>query len=152
LKEDAEAPATGLAPLLLWAALASMAWSFCSLGLRPVVRGGDFGGRLLMGLIFSWLGFGFRYCEGFGILLGDGDAEGVEELSGAAVGDLASGDAVEDFEDQSLGGGLIVEIGWERLGLRARLVEAAEGLVAKGGSAAGAAVGQCLVAERDDCG
>jgi hypothetical protein len=73
-------------------------------------------------------------------------------LSGATVGDLTSGDAAEYFEDQRLGGGLVGEIRWQRLGLRARLVEAAEGLVAKGGSAAAAAVQTCVLAERDDDG
>ncbi len=50
LKDWAEAPGAGLAPLVLWAAFASMAWSFCSLGLRPLVReAGALGGTLLIG-------------------------------------------------------------------------------------------------------
>ncbi len=42
-KDCAEAPGAGLAPLVLCAAFSSMAWSFCSLGLRPVVRLGAAG-------------------------------------------------------------------------------------------------------------
>jgi hypothetical protein len=154
LKAEAEAPGVGLAPLLLWAALASMAWSFCSLGLRPVVRFGALGGRLLMARFSHGPARrGSVSSEGFGVLPGDGHVEDVEELSGAAVGDLAGGDALEDFAEQGPGGGGIGEIGREGLGVRdqrAGLVEAAEGLAAQGGSAAAVAVDQCVPAELDD--
>ena len=38
LKPAAEAPGSGLAPLLVRASFSRRACSFCSLGLRPVVR------------------------------------------------------------------------------------------------------------------
>ena len=113
LKDCAEAPGKGLAPELVWASLARRAWSFCSRGLRPVVRTKGFGsgGGGGAGAAFA-AGAGAGFAAGAEMVLTTGFAAGLAIdffVAGLGAGldvDLAMADFLTSYLG-SLAGGMM---------------------------------------------
>ncbi len=88
LKDCAEAPGSGLAPEVVCASLARSACSFCSRGLRPVVR------RTGLDTAGSGAGAGFAAGAGgadFATAAGLAAGSGLEMAFAAGFADLAAG-------------------------------------------------------------
>ncbi len=113
LKDCAEAPGNGFAPELVWANLARRAWSFCSRGLRPVVRmkGVGAGGVTGAGAAFA-TGAGEGFATGAEMVLTAGFAAGLATdffVAGLGAGldvDLAMADFLTSYLG-SLAGGMM---------------------------------------------
>jgi len=105
-------------------------------------------------------------CSGAGFAgkVGGGDLQAVEEEAGAALVEVAGGDAAEDFKEGELDGGAVFEGGEDEGvggiaggfgagGAAASVVVEAEGLSAQGGAAAAVAGGvDVAAAEAFGCG